>query len=397
MKKLLSLALALALCLGLVILIHAAAPGTTKVTAAPSSCGVLVNGKEVIFDAYGINGSNYFKLRDLAFILSGSDVQFDVAWDKALGGIFMTSGDPYTPVGGEMDSKGGAGRTGTLYASKIYLDGQPVDLTAYTISRNNYFKLRDIGALFDFDVYYDSQLNKTAVDTTKPYEKVMPLITAHSGADGTPDNSLDYVRYALQSAADTLEVDVRRGPEDVLAIGHNEVDETSPTLREVFTLVSEHPSMRVNCDLKEEGLEPEVCRLARECGMAGRIIFTGIAEAAWFARDPAEGCEVWLNLEIYVPDVYQNYKDIPDFDLEAAEKIVEVCTGAGIRVVNMDHGLATERFIEALAEKGIGVSAWTVDDPEMLEWCLSHGVRNITTRNLKTALDMRASLDRYGE
>ena len=35
------------------------------------------------------------------------------------------------------------------------------------------------------------------------------LITAHSGADGTPDNSMEFVRYALTRQADVLEVDVR--------------------------------------------------------------------------------------------------------------------------------------------------------------------------------------------
>lgn len=224
---------------------------------------------------------------------------------------------------------------------------------------------------------------------------MMTLITAHSGADGTPDNSLDYVRYALRSGADALEVDVRRRTEGVLAIGHDAVEETSPALREVFALAARHPSMRVNCDLKEAGLEREACRLARECGMAGRIIFTGTVDAAWPARDLAGDCEVYLNLEGYVPELYLNYRDIPDFELEAAERIVGACTGAGIRVVNMYQGLVTKRFIETLAGKGLGVSAWTVNDPGELAWCLSRGVYNITTRNLKTALAMRASPDRY--
>lgn len=221
------------------------------------------------------------------------------------------------------------------------------------------------------------------------------LITAHSGADGTPDNSLDYVRYALQSGADALEVDVRRQDGGVLSIGHDMVGEASPALREVFKLAVLHPSMKVNCDLKEAGLEEEVRGLARECGMAGRIIFTGTVDAAWYARNSGMGCEVYLNLEEYVPKLYLHYRDIPDFELEAAEKIISVCTGAGIRVVNMYQGLVTKRFLETLAGKGLSVSAWTVNDPGELAWCLSRGVYNITTRNLKTALTMRASPEQY--
>lgn len=35
------------------------------------------------------------------------------------------------------------------------------------------------------------------------------MITAHSGADGTKENSLEFVKYAMQTGADALEVDVR--------------------------------------------------------------------------------------------------------------------------------------------------------------------------------------------
>ena len=51
--------------------------------AKPTASTVLVNGKNVAFDAYNIEGSNYFKLRDLAFTLSGTEKQFDVGWDGA--------------------------------------------------------------------------------------------------------------------------------------------------------------------------------------------------------------------------------------------------------------------------------------------------------------------------
>ena len=37
------------------------------------------------------------------------------------------------------------------------------------------------------------------------------MITAHSGADGTKENSLEFVAYAMQTGADALEVDVRMG------------------------------------------------------------------------------------------------------------------------------------------------------------------------------------------
>lgn len=144
-------------------------PETTKVTAVPTQSAVLVNGQPVTFEAYGINGNNYFKLRDLAFILSGSEVQFEVTWSKDLGAILMTSGKAYTPGGGEMSGKGTINQIGIKSTSNMYLDGQAVSLTAYAINDNNYFKLRDIGELFNFSVEWDSVNQQILVDTSKPY------------------------------------------------------------------------------------------------------------------------------------------------------------------------------------------------------------------------------------
>ena len=50
-------------------------------SANPTNAKVLVNGEEVAFDAYTIDGSNYFKLRDLAFVLNGTEKQFEVGWE----------------------------------------------------------------------------------------------------------------------------------------------------------------------------------------------------------------------------------------------------------------------------------------------------------------------------
>ena len=89
-------------------------------------------------------------------------------------------------------------------------------------------------------------------------------ITAHSGSDGTPDNSLACVRYALSTAADAFEVDVRRLADGTLALGHDAADHTAPTLREVLALAAAKPGVRINCDLKERGLEPAVAALAAD-------------------------------------------------------------------------------------------------------------------------------------
>lgn len=221
------------------------------------------------------------------------------------------------------------------------------------------------------------------------------LITAHSGADGTPDNSLAFVRYALSLPVDALEVDVRRRADGTLAIGHDTADDDAPALQEVFSLAGAHPSVRVNCDLKEPGLEQAVCQLALQHGLSGRIIYSGTVDVHMLDRFPAlrQSVEFYLNLEEYVPELYNSYRDIPDFELQAAETICKICTEHGIHVVNMNQMLVTKRFCKLLAQAGLGVSAWTVDWPEEMQWFFANSVHNLTTRRPKNALSARSTAD----
>nr|WP_302651444.1 glycerophosphodiester phosphodiesterase [uncultured Agathobaculum sp.] len=224
------------------------------------------------------------------------------------------------------------------------------------------------------------------------------LITAHSGADGTPDNSMEFVRYALTLPVDAFEVDVRRCADGTLSLGHDSTGSDAPSLRQVFDLAAAHPSIKVNCDLKEPGLERDVCRLAQQCGLAGRLILSGTVrvDALDDLPDTPAPVEVYLNLEEYVPDLYNSYRDIPDFECKAAETICGICAAHGIRVVNMNQSLVTRRFRDHLAQAGIGVSAWTVDWPEEMRWFFSRGVHNLTTRRPKAALALREKIKRDG-
>ena len=131
---------------------------------------VLVNGTKVAFEAYNIGGNNYFKLRDLAKVISGTQKQFDIGWDGAANAISITTGKPYTPVGGELTvSSSPANKTATATSSKIYLNGKEVQFTAYNIGGNNYFKLRDVAAEINFAVTWDGKTSTIGVDTSTGY------------------------------------------------------------------------------------------------------------------------------------------------------------------------------------------------------------------------------------
>jgi len=137
--------------------------------AIPTSSMVMINGKTYQFDAYNIDGSNYFKLRDLAMALNGTGKSFEVAFDETSGAIHLSSGKAYTPVGGELKMGDGKEKNAVKTSSAIYKDGSIANFTAYNINGNNYFKLRDVAQAFDFGVSWDGAANTIVIDASQSY------------------------------------------------------------------------------------------------------------------------------------------------------------------------------------------------------------------------------------
>ena len=140
------------------------------VVALPSSSAVLVNGTAVTFQAYNIGGNNYFKLRDLAQAINGTEKQFEIGYDSINRAIAVTSGEIYTPLGDELTtSDDTSNQQAVLSSAKVYIDGTEAALTAYNIDGYNYFKLRDVAATIDFGVVYDEATRNIGIDTTTGY------------------------------------------------------------------------------------------------------------------------------------------------------------------------------------------------------------------------------------
>ncbi|QOX64767.1 hypothetical protein FRZ06_16145 [Anoxybacterium hadale] len=141
----------------------------TKADAKATASKVLVNSAATSFEAYNIDGNNYFKLRDIAKVVSGTAKQFDVEYNADVKAINLLSSKSYTAVGGEMAAGDGTAKSATLNTSKIYKDGTEIALTAYNIGGNNYFKLRDLAAAFNIGVTWDGTTNTVGIDTSLEY------------------------------------------------------------------------------------------------------------------------------------------------------------------------------------------------------------------------------------
>lgn len=144
-------------------------PQTNGGMAAATSSKVMVNGKNVAFDAYNINNNNYFKLRDLAQALNGSAKQFEVTFDNSKNAVNLVPNKAYTTVGGELVAGGGVSKKASISKATLYLEGKPVEMAAYLIDGNNYFKLRDVMQKLDAYVGWDGAQSLITIDTSKSY------------------------------------------------------------------------------------------------------------------------------------------------------------------------------------------------------------------------------------
>lgn len=204
------------------------------------------------------------------------------------------------------------------------------------------------------------------------------LITAHSGADGTPDNSLAFVRHALTLSVDAFEIDVHRRADGVLVIAHDNDPagryNGCPTLREVFTLAAQRSALAINCDLKDAGLECTVGALFADCGGANPLFFSGTVAPAQVPH----GVTVLRNAEELIDRFYDRMR--AGEEITCAHTVAARCIADGITVANVYYRACTDRFRETLAAQGIGVSVWTVDSPADALHFQTAGAFNLTTR-----------------
>lgn len=129
---------------------------------------VLVDNENVDFDAYNINGNNYFRLRDLAYILNGTKSQFEINWNDKNKVISIATGEPYTILGDEMSiDDRSLSKVATKTNSKIVINSKENTINTYNIDGYTYFKLRDIGDLIGLYVEFDKTNNSILIDTTQ--------------------------------------------------------------------------------------------------------------------------------------------------------------------------------------------------------------------------------------
>jgi len=145
---------------------EAPVPPASAPVVQVSTQKLAVDGVVKDIEHYNIDGSNYFKLRDLACLLIGTYSAFDVGYDSDTRTVTVTTGVDYTPLPTDLQIGADQSASAVVSTQALAIDGKTVDLTAYNIGGSNYFMLRDLAPYLDFGVNYDAE-TRTAIIVTE--------------------------------------------------------------------------------------------------------------------------------------------------------------------------------------------------------------------------------------
>ncbi len=213
-----------------------------------------------------------------------------------------------------------------------------------------------------------------------------PRVCAHRGGAGlAPENTLAACRRSLEVGVRWVEVDVRYTADGVPVLLHDDtVDRTTdgrgpvrglrfaelrhldaggwfgaayrgervPSLEELFALLADYPAAGAYVEVKEDGVDGE--RLAQEVlEVAERWELTDRVRLASFSPDPLRRARQLRPGVVRV--ALQGPLERPDPGRFVDER--------GAQVWGPHHAAVTEETVRAAHGLGIGVYAWTVNDP----------------------------------
>lgn len=236
------------------------------------------------------------------------------------------------------------------------------------------------------------------------------LVWAHRGASAyAPENTLEAFKLAAEMHADGVELDVHICKSGEVVVCHDEtIDRTSngsgricemtleelrgysfhngmeqyqgakiPTLREVYELLAP-TGLTVNVELKTdniwyEGIEEQCVAIAKECGMTEKVIYSSFNH-----RSLAKLLEI-------KPDAYTGLlygERMPGVEDDSAYAVEHKATAVHPYWKHCHR----DGYMASMAEKGVLVNPWTINDEEEMKAQMELGINAIITNHPDIAL-----------
>ena len=145
-----------------------------------------VNGKTVAPQAYNIDGYNYFKLRDVAYLLADTTAPFNVTWSASQSTVVnIVPGQKYQKVGGELSASTLTSLKVSASTFKVLMEGKTLPLRGYLINGNNYYSIADIAESVGFEAGWDNATRTVSITTPDP-DPEQPGNNGGSNGSDTP-------------------------------------------------------------------------------------------------------------------------------------------------------------------------------------------------------------------
>ena len=198
-------------------------------------------------------------------------------------------------------------------------------------------------------------------------------ITAHTGAWDQPDNTMEFIDYALPRNPDIIEIDIRQRPDGSLAMSHDDIEsnDQGEDIYKVFEKIR-GTKIRMNLDIKMTETLEKLRALILEYGMQKQVFMTGLHdEDIPIAMRDCRGIQYYTNLDLKPTDMELIPNQVALIDKLKRQHSLGV---------NCHYSCASRTLCELLHKNGFLLSVWTVNEAPDVKRMLEIGVDNITTR-----------------
>ncbi len=206
-------------------------------------------------------------------------------------------------------------------------------------------------------------------------------ITAHTGCEDTPDNSLESIAKGAEFGAEIVEFDIRFDENNIPVLSHDEPTGSEITLEQAFAKLSEYENLKVNLDIKCTDNLNAVQTLAEKYNLLDRAFYTGVFDV--FIDSVKKDSP---NLPYYL-----NFRDILPADEHTEEyllSLVEKVKNFGAMGINFHFGNASKELIDVFHKNDLLVSLWTINEIEDFQKVIKLSPDNITTKKPSIAKEL---------
>ena len=118
---------------------------------------ISLDGRSMQLAGFNINDNNYYKLRDIAYLLTETDKRFDIVYDTEKAAIVIQLGRSYLGEKSSYNINDIKDITIEEKQVSLYLEDKEHQLLGYRINGSTYVKIRDIVAFLEMEIGWSNE------------------------------------------------------------------------------------------------------------------------------------------------------------------------------------------------------------------------------------------------